>query len=167
MELKPMLPQQIKGNVFEEIGKGWMLITAKKHNGTFNTMTASWGQLGVLWNTNIATCYVRPQRHTFSFIEEADYYTLSFFPEEYRPALSLLGTKSGRDLDKIAESGLTPVEMDNVVSFKEAKLALVCRKLYTTTLTQDNFKIQSVVDKHYPEKDFHHVYIGEIIRAYE
>ena len=158
--------KEIVINPFDKIGKEWMLITAGKLEN-YNTMTASWGGLGVLWSLNVATCYVRPQRHTHKFTEEFDFFTLSFFPPEYKKALSYCGSHSGKDVDKAKETGLIPVETENSVAFKQASLVLECRKLYADNFKPDNFIDKSLIEKNYPINDFHRIYIGEITKAYK
>ena len=98
---------EIKENAIKLIGKDWALITAGDESG-YNTMTASWGGLGQLWNKDVCFIFIRPQRYTYEFIEKNELFTMSFYPEEYRKALSFCGTKSGRDYDKAKETGLTP-----------------------------------------------------------
>ncbi len=156
-----IIPNEISINPFEIIGKEWMLITAGNINN-YNTMTASWGGLGVLWNYNVVTCYVRPQRHTFKFTEEFEFFTLSFFPAEYKKALSYCGSHSGKDVDKAKETGLIPIATENSVAFKQAKLIIECRKLYTDSFSPDNFIDKLLINKNYPNSDFHKIYIGEI-----
>ena len=99
---------ELSFNPFEKIGKEWMLLTGGSIDD-FNTMTASWGQLGVIWNKNVLTCYIRPNRYTYDFVERSECFTASFFGEEFRKALSFCGSHSGRDCDKMAETGLVPV----------------------------------------------------------
>ncbi len=159
---KSIEPEGLVDNVFKLIDKDWMLITAVKEDA-FNTMTASWGGLGILWHKRVSFCFVRPTRYTFQFMEKSDLYTLSFFTEKYRDALTLLGTRSGRDGDKISASGLSPVEIKpGAISFKEARLVLVCKKLYFQDLNPKNF-LDPGIDTHYPKKDYHRLYIGEIL----
>lgn len=153
-------------NPFERIGSDWCLITAGRE-GSFNTMTASWGGVGILWNKEVTTCYIRPQRYTKEFVDREELFTLSFFPDGYRKALNLCGTVSGRDHDKPAEAGLTPLFTDGTVSFKEADLVLVCRKLYAQPMTEQSFTDKSVLERNYPTRDLHTIYIGEIIKAYK
>ncbi|MCL2546551.1 MAG: flavin reductase [Oscillospiraceae bacterium] len=147
-------------NPFAAIGNQWMLITAVR-DGTLNTMTASWGGLGVLWHKNVATIYVRPQRYTHEFLDASDTFTLSFLPETYREALTLCGKMSGRDGDKIAQTNLTTVIDGENAYFQEAELVLTCRKIYKSKLDPEGF-IDSTIDKNYPIKDYHTIYIGEI-----
>jgi flavin reductase (DIM6/NTAB) family NADH-FMN oxidoreductase RutF len=159
-------PLEIKDNVFKAIGDDWMLITAGD-NKSYNTMTASWGTLGVLWNLPVAICFIRPQRYTYIFAEKADYYTLSFFKEEYRDALKFCGSKSGRDFNKADKTGLIPfsTELGNI-SFEQSRLILECKKIYADDLNADNFIARELINKNYPKKDFHRFYIGEVVNVF-
>lgn len=158
-------PKKLDGNVFSKIGEQWMLITAG--NGEhLNTMTASWGGMGVLWNLPVATIYIRPQRYTLEFVEQTDYFTLSFLGEDYRRQLSLCGTKSGREIDKVKECGFTVATgTGETPYFEEAELVLVCRKLYRQKLEPACFTDETLIGKNYPQRDFHHMFIGEIVEA--
>ncbi len=151
-------------NPFDAIGRQWMLVTAGDE-ASHNTMTASWGGLGVVWGRNVATCYIREPRYTKQFVDAAERFTLTFFGEQYRDALQLLGTKSGRDGDKIAEAGLTPLYLDGTTAFEEADLILVCRKFYAVELGGEGFVDQEFPAGLYPERDYHTMYIGEIEKA--
>lgn len=159
---KSISPESVSDNVFKLVGKDWMLITAGRE-GKFNTMTASWGGVGVLWNKAIAWCVVRPNRYTYEFIEREEIFTLSFFEEKYRSILNICGTKSGREIDKIKETELTPVPTASKgVYFAEARLVLECRKIYFQDIDPKNFLVPSI-SSNYPNKDYHRMYIGEII----
>ena len=160
-------PTDITDNVFKMLDKDWMLVTAGSLN-KFNTMTASWGHMGIMWNLPVAIAWIRPQRYTFGFANRHNGFTLSFFTEEYRKALQICGTKSGRDCDKVAEAGLTPMETErgNVI-FQEARLVLECRKVYVDRLRKTKFILPKISQKHYPTKDFHHFYMGEIMNVYQ
>lgn len=161
--LREVDPETIQDNVFKLIGKDWMLITAGTPDG-FNTMTASWGGLGVLWDKKVGFSVVRPTRYTYSFLEKSDVYTLSFFSGRYRKALMLCGTKSGREIDKVRETGLTPVFAGEAIFFQEARLVLECRKLYFQDIVPDNFR-DAGLEKFYPGRDYHRMYVGEIVRC--
>jgi flavin reductase (DIM6/NTAB) family NADH-FMN oxidoreductase RutF len=158
-------PDTLTDNVFKLLDKEWMLITA----GTmehYNTMTASWGHLGIMWNLPVATTWIRPQRYTLEFTEKYSHFTLSFFTEEYRKALQFCGSRSGRDHDKAAETGLTPVATDQGnVAFQEARLVMECRKIYSDDLKEERFTLPEVVRKHYAKGDFHRFYMGEIVNV--
>lgn len=162
--LRHIEPKQIEKNPFSMIGDQWMLITAG--NGEVcNTMTASWGGVGVLWQKPVATCYVRPQRYTKQFLDREAFFTLTFFGEEHRDALKLCGTKSGRDMDKVKECGFTvKTAACGAPYFEEAELVIVCRKQYVQDFDPaaipDEVKAQQ-----YPNRDYHTMYIGEIVEV--
>ena len=137
-----------KLNPFEKIGKEWMAITAKKDDKV-NTMTASWGGLGVMWGKNVSFIGIRPERYTKEFVDNSDRFSLCFFDEEYKKYLSYFGSVSGRDEDKIA-------------NFEEAYMVLICKKLYKQDLVAECFIDNSLNDKWYPNKDYHSLYISEI-----
>lgn len=158
-------PEEIDQNVFKLIGTDWMLITAGKID-SFNMMTASWGFMGVLWHRNVAVCFIRPQRYTYGFANDSDGYTLSFFNEEYRDVLNLCGKKSGRDIDKVKETGLTPFSTKSGnVAFEEARMVLDCRKIYTDDIKEAQFIDPALIRKNYPGKDFHRFFIAEIMEV--
>lgn len=143
----------------------WFLLTAGDFTaGRFNAMTVSWGSLGTMWNRPFAQVVVRPVRFTYQFIEKYDTFTLCAFPEEYRGALKLLGARSGRDGDKLAASGLTPVASSQVAApaYAEASLVIECRKIYWDDFDPSHF-IDATIDKNYPTHDYHRVYYGQIL----
>ena len=158
-------PKTLKENVFSLIGDQWMLITA----GTpehFNTMTASWGVLGVLWGKNVATIYIRPQRYTYEFVERSDFFTLAFFGREYHKALALCGAKSGREVDKAKACGFTVAAGEGKAPyFEQAELVLVCKKAYWQDLDPAHFLDAEIDGACYPGKDYHRMYIGEIVEV--
>lgn len=148
---------------FEKIGKEWMLITSGDMDN-YNTMTASWGFAGVIWGHNSAEVVVRHSRYTYEFMEKNELFTLSFFGKEHHKALEICGSTSGRDTDKAAAAGLTPVAVDGSVSFDEASLVLVCKKMYAADIEPDKIIEE---EKHWYKNDsIHRMYIGEIIAAY-
>ena len=160
-------PKELMLNPFTKIGREWMLSTAGDETA-HNTMTASWGGLGVIWNKNVATCYVRPQRYTFGCVEESGYFTLSFLPEEKREVLNLCGSKSGRDTDKFAACGMTALRAACGAVYPDAaRLVLVCRKLYAQDLREEHFVDRSIVPAVYAAGDFHRMYVGEIVEVLE
>ncbi len=127
-------------------------------------MTASWGGLGHLWNRDVCFCFVRPQRHTFGFMERSDFFTLSFFDETYRAALDFCGSHSGRNVDKIAATGLTPITgQTGAITFAQARLVLECRKLYAGDLIKAAFTDPAIPAEVYAKGDFHRMYVGEIV----
>ena len=154
-------PKSLDQNVFSLIGDQWMLLTAGTGEKC-STMTASWGGLGVLWGKPVATVYIRPQRYTLEFVEREEKFTLAFFGEEYRKALALCGSKSGRDIDKVKECGFTVETADGAPYFAQADLVLVCRKAYWQDMDPTHFLDGEIDGKWYPEKDYHRIFIGEI-----
>ena len=159
-------PTDVTDNVFKLIADDWMLLTAGSSD-CFNTMTASWGAMGELWSRKVVFVFVRPQRHTFSFMEESKRFTLSFFPDSCRNVLDFCGSRSGRDVDKVAATGLTVVQPSkDTVAFNEARLVLVCRKIYASDL-DPSFFLDDSIEQCYPESDYHRYYIGEIESVYE
>lgn len=160
----------LNDNVFDTIGKEWMLITAGTP-GHYNTMTASWGCIGWLWNKPVAIVFIRPERFTHEFAEQSDMLTLSFLghSEEARKAYNFCGSKSGRDFDKAKETGLIPetTELGNV-TFKQARLTLECRKLYKDNIKPDSFITPDITQWYGGVRGgYHDMYILEIVNAYE
>lgn len=160
MSLERIKPEELERNTFQTIGKDWLLLTAGVP-GDFNTMTVSWGGLGVLWGRNVATVYVRPQRYTKEFMEKYDSFTLSAYPASEHSKLALCGAKSGRDVDKVAECGFEPKELGGGVYFEGANLVIACRKIYFSDFESRNFLDPKIMDN-YAAGDFHRMYIGEI-----
>lgn len=141
-----------------------LLTSGDLTEGRFNAMTVGWGSLGVMWGIPFVQVVVRPIRYTYEFMEQYSTFTVCAFSEEYHQALQLLGTKSGRDGDKIAEAGLTAIPSTQVAapSFAQAELVLECRKIYWDDLQKDNF-LDKRIGKNYPNKDYHRIYYGEIL----
>lgn len=160
----------LNDNVFDLIGKEWVLITAGTKNGGFNMMTALWGCLGWLWNKPVAVIFVRPERYTHQFVEAGEYVTLSFLGNgsEAREIYNYCGSKSGRDSDKVQATGLRPVETETGgITYKQSRLTLECRKLYKDSIKPECF-IDSSIEKWYGEKGgYHDVYVLEIVNAYK
>lgn len=164
--LKKVDVNSLNPNVFASIGKQWMLVTAGDKNQC-NTMTASWGGLGIMWGNPAATVYIRPQRYTKQFIDAQSCFTLSFLPEQYRKALAYCGSHCGKDVDKWAETGLTPVFTESGVPYvAEAELVLVVRKQFCQRMAPEHFIDTEAREKWYPNEDYHDLYIGEIVEAY-
>ena len=161
MAFREIKAEELQFNPFTKIGKEWMLVTAgdeKKHN----TMTASWGAMGVMWGRNVVSVYLRPQRYTKEFVDAGELFTVSFYSEEHRDALNICGTKSGRDCDKEKEAGLTPYYTDGTTAFKEADMIFVCRKMYAQPMGPKYFTEDWIDGKWYPDKDYHVMYMASI-----
>jgi flavin reductase (DIM6/NTAB) family NADH-FMN oxidoreductase RutF len=158
-------PGELNGNIFRMIGDQWMLIGAgsvEKHN----MMTASWGAAGILWNKPVAVIFIRPSRFTYQFIEKDGMFTLNFFGESRRDTLNFCGSRSGRDVNKTRECGLTPLVTESgAVGFAEAELVMECKKIYFNDLVPGNF-IDPSIEKNYNGKDYHRMYIAEILRVH-
>jgi flavin reductase (DIM6/NTAB) family NADH-FMN oxidoreductase RutF len=164
MSFKKINPEAITGNIVKMIGHEWMLVTAG-NPGNFNTMTAAWGGLGYLWNEPLAIIFIRPQRYTYEFTEKHDFFSLCFFQREHSNILKFCGTRSGRDTDKVAATGLTPVASEaGTVYFEEAKLVIECRKVYYHDINPSNF-LDDRIKKIYPGQDYHRMYFGFIINC--
>jgi flavin reductase (DIM6/NTAB) family NADH-FMN oxidoreductase RutF len=162
MELfKEISAEEIQGSPFKMIGKDWMLVAAEKE-GKVNAMTASWGGLGVMWNKNVAYVFLRPQRYTKEFVDSSEKFSLSFYDESYREKLQYLGSVSGRQEDKMAKAGLTLLEGEDAPCFEEARVVLICRKMYAQKFEPECFVDKSVEKLNYPNKDYHTMYIAEI-----
>lgn len=165
MDYKLIDADNLDVNFFSKIGKEWALLSAVK-DGKCNGMTVSWGGVGVLWGRNVFFCFVRPQRYTKEFIDGTDKISLSFFGGEKRDALKLCGSKSGRDLDKFAAAGLTPVIEDSgEVDFEESRMTIVGKKLYAQEIKPECFVDKSIDDALYANKDYHTVYVCEILEV--
>lgn len=165
MAFREISVEELKDNPFTLINKDWMLITAGNQD-KHNTMTASWGGVGELWGKYVSTIYIRPQRYTLEFVEREDFYSLCFFGPEYRQALSLCGSRSGRDVDKDKETGLTPRFDQAAPYYEQARLVFICRKLYKQDMTEEAFLDKSLLDKWY-DNDLHRMFIGEIVKVLE
>lgn len=157
-------PRDISKNAIKLIAEDWALLTAGDSDG-WNTMTVSWGGIGELWGKDVTFVFVRPQRYTKEFIDNSDYFTLSFFDESYKGALRICGAKSGRDIDKAKETSLEPVFENGTIYLKQAKLVLLCKKLYAQDMTPDCFIDKSIISDNYKANDFHTSYVGEIIKV--
>ena len=165
MAFREISVEELKDNPFTLINKDWMLITAgnrEKHN----TMTASWGGVGELWGRYVFTIYIRPQRYTLEFVEREDYYSLCFFGPDCRQALNLCGSKSGREVDKDAATGLTPCFDEAAPYYEQARLVFLCRKLYRQDLEEGCFLDKGLLEKWY-DNDLHRMFIGEIVKVLE
>ena len=150
-------------NIFNSFDEDWALVTAGTI-GHFNTMTVSWGGLGTLWNLPAATVYIRQSRYTHEFLDNNEFFTVSFFPKAYRNDLDILGSRSGRECDKLALTSLTPEALEGAVKFREAEQTILCRKIYRQDMDPSAIP-QSVLDKYYQKEPIHTVYIGEVLKV--
>jgi flavin reductase (DIM6/NTAB) family NADH-FMN oxidoreductase RutF len=155
---KEISPKEIPDNLIKAISDEWMLISAGDESG-YNMMTASWGFAGEMWGHDSVIAMVRPQRYTMQFIDKSDYFTLSFYGDR-KDIHRVCGSKSGRDVDKTKETGLTPVFSDDTVYFEEARLVLISKKQYVDTLKEECFTDKEPL--HWYDKDYHNIIIGKI-----
>jgi flavin reductase (DIM6/NTAB) family NADH-FMN oxidoreductase RutF len=151
---------------FQNIGNEWALLTAGDAEH-FNTMTIAWGSVGFIWQRPVVTVLVRLSRYTHKFMDEFERFSVSFYDQKYRNALAILGSKSGRDTDKIAQSGLTPDFVDGVPTFKQAYLTVIARKIYRGQIESAGFLVPAMDAELYPEKDYHTVYFAELLKTVE
>ena len=167
-------------NPMTMFGEEWAALTAGNAERGYNSMCIAWGHLGAIWEDKLsddrkrrnvrlptAIVYVRPQRYTKEFMDREEYFTISFLGENNRKPVAYLGAHSGRDEDKIANAGVTPVFVDEYETcyLAEARLVFVCRKLYAEELTDAGFVDRQIIEGNYPERDLHTQYIGEIVRV--
>ncbi len=164
MSFREISPYEMQGNVFTSIDKDWMLVGAQKE-GKVNMMTASWGGMGILWNKPVAYIFIRPQRYTKEFMDSTDTFSLTFFDKAYRDQMTLCGTKSGRDIDKVEACGFQVISELDAPVFTQANTALICKKLYRQTLDPSCFIAQELDGANYPGKDYHDFYIAEICKV--
>ena len=148
-------------DIFSKLDKQWALLTAGNEE-KFNSMTVSWGGMGTIWGKPVVTVYVRPNRYTYEFTEAGEDFTLSFYGEEYKKALGVMGSKSGRDIDKVKETGLTPVKAGASMSYAEAETTLVLKKLYAQDMDATQIP-KDAWDKFFTNDPVHRMYICEVV----
>ena len=160
-DFKKVKPEEFDYSAFRMIGKDWMLVSAEK-DGKVNTMTASWGGMGVMWGKNVVFVVIRPQRYTKEFVDSAQRLSLSFLSNDYRDKLNYLGTVSGRDEDKIGKAGLTVIKEEGTPFFEEANIAIIGRKLFAQPYDPSCFIDDTIDGRWYPQKDYHTLYVAEV-----
>ena len=160
MIYKTVDPRSIKDNLIKCFAEEWALITAGNRED-YNMMTASWGFAGEMWGNDSIAVVVRPQRYTMDYIEKSDYFTVSFYGDN-KAIHKVCGSKTGREINKTKEANLTPVANEKYVYFKEARMVLVVKKQFVQQISEDAFIDKTVIDKWYPEKDYHNMIIGKI-----
>lgn len=161
---QPFQIEQIEFSPFTKIGKEWALVTAGDKNNS-NTMTVSWGGLGVLWGKNVAFIFIRDSRYTKEFIDANGFLSISFLNEDYRESLNYCGSHSGRDENKYDKAGLTPAFRHGIPYVDEANLVLICSKLAAVPLNEESFCDSSLMGKWYGDKDMHTMYVVEIMES--
>ena len=165
MMFKEIKPEQLDRNIFDLIKNNWGVLTVDCDN-KINAMTVSWVQMGQLWNKDVITVYVRPQRYTYNHIIEKEDFSLAFF-DGYKKELGYLGKESGRDFDKLKKCGFTISKDGSTPYINEANIIFIIKKLYSNTIKKDNFIDKSIIDYTYQEEDFHMGFVGEIVKISE
>ena len=164
MPFKKINIREVKESAVKMIGDEWALVNTCA-NGEKNTMTVSWGGMGELWGRDVVFVFIRPQRHSFGLIENSELFSLSFFSGEKKKELGLCGKLSGRDCNKFEAAGLTTVDLDGMPCVEQAKLNLVCRKIAAQDMNPNGF-LDKTIEENYSAKDYHKIYVGEILGAY-
>ena len=162
--MKEISVSELKDNMFDAIGKEWILVTAGNEDN-FNMMTASWGGTGILWGLPVAFIFIRPERYTYEFIEAGETVTLSFLGEGNKAVHSVCGSKSGRNTDKVAETGLKPFTTPSGnINYQQSRLTIECHKLYADVIEPEHFIDKSLVNRWYggTHGGFHKFYVLQI-----
>ena len=179
MALQEISYTDLSLNPMTLFGKEWAALTAGNEERGYNSMCIAWGHLGAIWEAKsdpekrrigplpTAWVYVRPQRYTKEFMDREAYFTINFLGKEGKKACGYLGSRSGRDEDKVANAGLTPVfdAQYDTTYLAESRLVLVCRKIYTDVLDEEGFVDRSLLEDNYPARDLHTCYLGEIVKT--
>ena len=163
------IPQEIldaQAEFVERVDRDWALVTAGTMEDGWNTMTIGWGTAGVLWRRPTLTVFVHPWRYTHQFMVDNDYFTVQLFNNEHKRDLGILGSKSGRDGNKVALTSLTPKAIEHGVTFEEATITVVCKKIYTHAIDLDAMptSIRAELGDFYAA-DAHTVFVGEIVEV--
>ena len=166
--MKEVNQSEIFDNVIDEFKRKAAIVTARKKDGSYNMCTIAWGSIGELWSKDVVTVYVKQNRYTDEFLKEDDYFTVTFFHEDQKDILRICGTKSGRDIDKVKECNLTPIVLDNGITFEGYRRVYLCRKIYQCPFNKDGFvNSDDIINRYYKDEPFHNFYVGEIIKVYE
>lgn len=145
-----------------DIGEKWGILTGTDSDG-FNSMTVSWGSVGVLWSKPCVFAFVRPGRYTYKFMERGEYFSLAIMPQGIHEKMAVFGSKSGRDVDKYQVSGFTVCDEEGVKYPEEAETVFICKKIAAGDISPDWFIDETIDGKNYPKKDYHRMYVGEIV----
>lgn len=160
-------PLLVKDNVINEFKNNLALVTAKKKDGSFNFCTVAWGSIGELWSKNVVTIYIKPIRYTSIFLNEDQYFSVTFMPNSYQKDVLYCGSHSGRDVNKIENTSLKPIILNNAITFENYRRVYICRKIYQDQFKLDNILDNDIIKKYYQPEQPHNIYIGEIIEVYE
>ncbi len=175
--LEKIAIETLQMNPATKFGLEWAALVSGSADGPHDAMTISWGQMGSLWERrgegtphrglSTVTVFVRPQRYTHELMEHGDHFSICFLGEGHRRELGYLGAKSGRDGDKLEHLKLTAIELDGACAIAESELVLTCKKLYAAPLVEGGFVDRRLIDDNYPQRDFHTVYVGEVLGVWK
>lgn len=166
--------KDMSANAYNLFAKKWFALAAGNETDGYNAMTIAWGQFGSLWERGshanqlpVVTVYVRPSRYTKQFLDKEELFTLSLLPDREKKVLGYLGSHTGKGTDKFKDAGISPLFLDGTTAVEGAELVLVCRKLYRAPLVEAGFIDKDLIDFNYPQRDFHDMYVGEVLHAYQ
>ena len=166
--MKKVNQKEVLDNPINEFATTWALVTARKKDGTFNMCTLSWGSIGELWSNDVVTIYVKPIRFTDSFLQEDAFFTITFFDDDHKKDLAICGSKSGRDIDKVKETNLIPIVLENGITFEGFRRVYVCKKIYQAPFVKEGFvDSNDIINRYYEDEPFHNIYIGKILEVLE
>ena len=166
--MKKVNQKEVLDNPINEFATKWALVTARKKDGTFNMCTLSWGSIGELWSNDVVTIYVKPIRFTDSFLQEDAFFTITFFDDDHKKDLAICGSKSGRDIDKVKETNLIPIVLENGITFEGFRRVYVCKKIYQAPFVKEGFvDSNDIINRYYEDEPFHNIYIGKILEVLE
>lgn len=161
-QFQPFSPELAEFKPFTKFDKEWAALTVSAKD-TINSMTVSWGGFGTIWNKPTATVYVRESRYTKELLDHSSRFSISFFDEKYRHMLQYLGAASGRDEDKIKNSGLHVINHLGTPYFDEANFSIICRKMAAIPVPEYTFMDPTIKSTFYEDDDYHTIYLGEIM----
>ena len=164
MEFREIKPEELAGNLFDLIGRQWMLI-GTAGNGKANLMTASWGGAGVIWNKPSVFAFIRHSRYTHDLIETSDGFSLTFYGDDYRKELGICGSKSGRDMDKAETCGFNVMWHGEIPYTRESQIVILCKKVAKAYIGPDTILDKGIIQRNYGENDYHDMYVGEIVKV--
>lgn len=148
------------------VGKELALLTAGTRDN-FNGLTIMYGAIGMIWSKNTYFAFIKPERYTWEFVKNNDYFTVSYFPQELNEIHKVFGYESGRDTDKVKKTGLTPEFLKQGISFKEASEIFVCKKIYMKQMDREEEPEDVIAMYNDPDNliygESHYMVIGEII----
>lgn len=159
---QPVPIDMIECNPFTKISKEWALVTAGSKDKV-NTMTVSWGGMGIMWGKNVLYIFIRDSRYTKELIDSNGFFSVTFLKEKYRDALNYCGSHSGKDEDKFEKAGITVAKKHGIPYVDEGELVFLCHKMSATKINNTDFISTDLDQKWYAEGNYHTMYIGEII----